>query len=53
MYLIGFTPWDRADMPVPQALRGPIGGKQARPLGRALDLGCGTGRFSLYLAACS
>ncbi len=48
MYRVGFTPWERA---------GELGSGQLRRLvgteprtGRALDLGCGTGRHTLELA---
>src|SRR5581483_6651252 len=49
-YLIGFTPWDRGDMKIPRRLRDVIEGPLALRPGRALDLGCGMGRFSIYLA---
>jgi ubiquinone/menaquinone biosynthesis C-methylase UbiE len=50
-YRIGFTPWD--GHPIGQTLRdlveGP-GDTSALPAGSALDLGCGTGDSSIYLA---
>ncbi|MGD0581521.1 MAG: class I SAM-dependent methyltransferase [Bacteroidales bacterium] len=51
MYRIGFTPWDTPDTPVPGVLQDIIEGPQAIPPGRALDLGCGMGRHSIYLAS--
>lgn len=47
-YLIGFTPWDGHALPV--RLRELIEGAPALPVGRALDVGCGTGDTSIYLA---
>lgn len=48
MYLRGMTPWDTGISPpeLVEAVEGP----NALPPGRALDLGCGTGTNSLYLA---
>jgi SAM-dependent methyltransferase len=48
LYAIGLTPWDRDDiaMPVRELAEGP----GALPPGRALDLGCGTGRHAVFLA---
>jgi SAM-dependent methyltransferase len=48
MYRIGFTPWDTGE--VPQELRALVEGAAALPTGRALDIGCGTGTHSVYLA---
>jgi SAM-dependent methyltransferase len=48
MYLVGFTPWDTGA--VPAELVEQIEGDGALPPGRALDLGCGTGTQSVYLA---
>jgi SAM-dependent methyltransferase len=45
LYGIGFKPWDRDD-PVPELVQAVDG----RAPGRALDLGCGTGAQSVYLA---
>jgi len=50
-YWIGFTPWDTAETTVPSVLREVIEGPRAIRSGRALDLGCGMGRHSIYLAA--
>ena len=48
MYRLGFTPWDSGVSP--PELKDLIEGPQARPPGKALDLGCGTGTNSIYLA---
>jgi SAM-dependent methyltransferase len=50
-YRIGFTPWD--GHPIAQHLRDLVEGTTdtpALPVGSALDLGCGTGDSSIYLA---
>ena len=50
-YRIGFTPWD--GHPIAQNLQGLVEGTSdtpALPAGSALDLGCGTGDTSIYLA---
>jgi SAM-dependent methyltransferase len=47
-YRIGFTPWD--GHPVPARLRALVEGDGALPAGRALDIGCGTGDMSVFLA---
>lgn len=49
MYRFGFTPWDNGV--VPDELKGLIEGPRALRAGRALDLGCGTGTQSVYLAS--
>ena len=48
MYAVGMTPWDRPVVPGP--LRELIEGERRLPAGASLDLGCGTGRNSIYLA---
>jgi SAM-dependent methyltransferase len=48
MYRIGFTPWDTGV--VPKELSVLVEGADALPAGRALDIGCGTGTQSVYLA---
>jgi SAM-dependent methyltransferase len=48
MYRIGFTPWDTGV--VPEELSALVEGDEALPAGRALDIGCGTGTQSVYLA---
>lgn len=45
----GNPPWDTKI--TPPELVAEIEGPQAKPAGRALDLGCGTGTNSLYLAS--
>jgi SAM-dependent methyltransferase len=50
-YRIGFTPWD--GHPIAQQLQDLVEGTgttPALPAGTALDLGCGTGDTSIYLA---
>lgn len=50
-YRVGFTPWD--GHPLAQSLRNLIegaGDASALPAGSALELGCGTGDTSIYLA---
>ncbi|HZU48146.1 MAG TPA: class I SAM-dependent methyltransferase [Mycobacterium sp.] len=47
-YTLGFTPWD--GHPQSPTLRGLIEGTDALPPGSALDVGCGTGDASIYLA---
>jgi SAM-dependent methyltransferase len=50
-YRVGFTPWDGHSLG--QALRDLVegtGDTPALPTGSALDLGCGTGDSSIYLA---
>ncbi len=48
LYGVGFTPWDTGK--VPGELVELIEGDDALPHGRALDIGCGTGTQSAYLA---
>lgn len=48
-YESGNPPWDTNI--APPELVAEVEGPQARPAGRALDLGCGTGTNSLYLAS--
>lgn len=48
LYLVGFTPWDTGR--VSAELIELVDGDQALPTGRALDIGCGTGTQSVYLA---
>ena len=48
MYLLGFAPWDRL---LPDELSQMITGKDALPLGRALDMGSGNGTKAIFMAA--
>src|SRR6266576_1322636 len=48
MYRFGFKPWD-SGIPPPE-LKELIEGSQARAPGKALDLGCGTGTNTMYMA---
>jgi cyclopropane fatty-acyl-phospholipid synthase-like methyltransferase len=47
-YLLGFKPWD-SGVPAPE-LVAVVAGEHRLPPGKALDLGCGTGTNSIYLA---
>ena len=47
-YRLGFVPWD--GHPLATSLLGLIGGDEALTPGTALDVGCGTGDNSIYLA---
>ncbi|HEV3462302.1 MAG TPA: class I SAM-dependent methyltransferase [Candidatus Dormibacteraeota bacterium] len=49
MYRQGFTPWDSGVSP--PELAGVIEGTRRLAAGRALDLGCGTGTTSVYMAS--
>jgi SAM-dependent methyltransferase len=49
LYRLGFTPWDSATIPAP--LVDITEGSMALSPGLAVDLGCGTGRKALFLAA--
>lgn len=49
LYRLGFTPWDTEAIPAP--LIDVVEGPAAPSPGLAVDLGCGTGRQALYLAA--
>lgn len=48
MYLVGFTPWDRDE--IPEVLSTLLDGADALSPDRALDIGCGTGTQAVYLA---
>jgi SAM-dependent methyltransferase len=49
-YFFGYTPWDLGDMTPSQRLRDLIEGPESLSPGRAIDLGCGMGRYTIYLA---
>lgn len=49
MYALGVTPWDQ-DEP-PREVADLVSGDDALPVGRALDLGCGTGADAVFLAS--
>jgi SAM-dependent methyltransferase len=46
LYRLGITPWERDTVPTPLVELG----AQYPSAGRALDIGCGTGRDAIYLA---
>src|SRR5258706_2582668 len=48
MYRVGFAPWDGHKLP--QRLVELVEGPDALPKARAIDVGCGTGDSSIYLA---
>jgi SAM-dependent methyltransferase len=48
MYRLGFTPWEGHQLPA--ELTQLVEGNAALPKGKALDVGCGTGDTSIYLA---
>lgn len=48
LYRFGFTPWD--GHPIAKSLRNLVERDHALPVGAALDVGCGTGDNSIYLA---
>jgi cyclopropane fatty-acyl-phospholipid synthase-like methyltransferase len=47
-YSLGFVPWD--GHPLAKSLKDLVEGENAVPAGTALDVGCGTGDNSIYLA---
>jgi ubiquinone/menaquinone biosynthesis C-methylase UbiE len=48
MYQVGFAPWDGHGLA--KSLQSLVEGESALPTGTALDVGCGTGDNSIYLA---
>ena len=52
-YLFGFTPWERYGIAAAVSIAALLDREEAersRPLGRAIDLGCGRGRYTAELA---
>ena len=50
MYFLGIHPWDRGENEIDSHLRDVVSALTIKPGSRALDLGCGMGRNSLFLA---
>ena len=53
MYRLGFTPWERYGAAAAESVAAVLdreAAERSRPLGRALDLGCGRGQYTPELA---
>jgi SAM-dependent methyltransferase len=53
MYRLGLTPWERYGKAAASSIAGLLDreeSERSRPLGRALDLGCGRGQYTPELA---
>lgn len=51
MYRLGLTPWERYGLRSREQIAGILGQENPQSNGRALDIGCGRGKFTTLLAA--